>query len=899
VARSFRGYEIEKKIGAGGMATLYLGMQKALNRHVAIKMLHPGLADDESFISRFEREAKTASSIGHRNIVSVFDFGVEDDVYYIVMELVRGSDMKDLLADAGAFPPEVVLAVLEEVSYGLEAAHKQGVIHRDIKPGNVMLSEDGEVKVADFGLARESSDIARMSSLTLPGSVLGTPAYMSPEQATGKEIDHRTDIYSLGVMAYELLTGEKPFQGASYSEIRDQIINRDPPRVALKAAVTPETESLLSRMMEKDPDRRFPSMRHCIRAIEDCMETLDPTGGLIKYRRKYLTKFAQNPTQFGEELRKSSISAHLDRGFYFKQMGMAKIDDAVREFRYVLAMDPDNSKATSAITELRTQAEESGVRLPEDAAPPATREPSTRRLGPDLEPAERPPVARPAPPVAATPARDASGSSVGSGVSRSSADRSGARDPSATRIFGESSTAPMATQVLSPEESGLRAPRRIGFPGRIVGPAVAVLVVIALLIWRPWAGGGDSGGAGALALRSDPAGASVFLKGPGDADFRPTGQSTPCEIEDLSSGIWEVRLELAGSKPQVRKVPVQDASASLAVTMVPLDAEAHFQLATTPGGATVRLRRPSETAFRTLEGKTPYTSEALDSGRWIVQAELAGTGTVTRPVDLAPGATVEIAWDLVRDADQGRLEVTSEPSGARIRIRPDGSRNWEDTGQRTPATLEKLAVGAWDVEAQQDGYEAATGSGTVARDVVASVALTLRRKQDRPPAPVGDGYARIVASPFADIYLDGRIFATEQRLAVLPLASGKSHDIELRHRTFGTKTFKNVKAAPGDTVDLGRFEFRWGHVRVFCKPPVPADLLIDGSQVDRQTPFSDQISAGTHRFQVRKSGYRVADVTVTAPDGAQTQPSRGAEGEVSVPVPSDGEVRVQFTLEKE
>ena len=160
--RSFRGYELQGKLGAGGMSTLYLGIQTALNRKVAVKMLHPGLADDENFISRFEREAKTASGIGHRNIVSVFDFGVEDDVYYIIMELVQGTDLKEALAKTGRIPPEVVLAILEETSYGLEAAHEQGVIHRDMKPSNVMLSNSGEVKIADFGLARQPSDISRL-----------------------------------------------------------------------------------------------------------------------------------------------------------------------------------------------------------------------------------------------------------------------------------------------------------------------------------------------------------------------------------------------------------------------------------------------------------------------------------------------------------------------------------------------------------------------------------------------------------------------------------------------------------------------------------------------------------------------------------------------------------------
>ncbi len=900
--RSFRGYDIEGKLGAGGMSTLYNGIQKALNRRVAIKMLHPGLADDENFISRFEREAKTASGIGHRNIVAVYDFGVEDDVYYIVMELVQGMDMKDALAKTGRIPPEVVLAILEEVSYGLEAAHEQGVIHRDIKPSNVMLSNAGEIKVADFGLARQSSDISRLSALTLPGSVLGTPAYMSPEQAAGKDVDHRTDIYSLGVMTYELLTGEKPFRGSTYSEIRDQIINHDPAPLGVRAPVTPEIQALVDRMLAKDPDKRFPSMRHVIRAVEDCMETLDPTGGLIKHRRKYLQKFAQDPEGFRDELRRSSISAHLDRGFYFKQMGLAKIEDAVREFRYVLFLDPENAKANEALHELERQAEESGVRLPKAGGAPA--------------PAKAPPPA--AGPPATTPSGsrlpfedplDTKKSPSGSRTARI-APPAPAPSGDRTKVLSSGDVAAGATQVLGAESAARRGggagPMRWAIP---VG--VVVVAAAAFGVWRMTSGGGTPAAAGALALASQPPGAAVLLRGPGETDFRPTGMVTNCRIPDLADGRYEVRLELAGHRPEARAVDIAGAEKSLVVSLTALAQDGRFELATSPAGAAVLVRRPGSGEFRELPGKTPLTSEPLAAGTWEVRADLPGTGRLTRTVEVPAGGLAALSWDLTRERDVGSLDVTSDPAGAAIRIRKKGERDFRGTGKTTPATLADLEAGAWEVRVEKTGFAAQTSEAAVEGNGMSRLAFALAQSAAPEPeaetgpsttpatGPAGkDGYARVVINPFADVYVDGRMFQSQARVATVPLPSGRSHTLELRHPTFGTRTFRNVKVAAGDTLDLGRYDFKWGQVRVFCKPPLPADLLIDGKPASRQTPYAEKIAAGEHTFGVRKDGYRISEVVITEPGGGERHLRPDRSGAVTVEVPADEEVRIQFSLEK-
>ncbi len=809
--RSFRGYEVKEKIGAGGMSTLYKGVQTALGRTVAIKLLHPGLADDASFIARFEREARAASALGHPNIVSVIDFGSEDDVYYIVMEYVPGTDLRVVLDKTPKLPPEIVLALLEEVAYGLDAAHERGIIHRDIKPGNVLLSTAGQVKVADFGLARQASDIERISALTVPGSVLGTPAYMSPEQAAGKDIDHRTDIYALGVMAYELFTGEKPFQGGTYSEIRDQIINHDPPRISKRAAVTEEIEALVGRMMAKDPDKRFLQARNLVRAIEDCMETLDPSGGLIKHRRRYLARFAQDPAGFSDELRRSSVSAHLDRGLYFQQMGLSKIDDAVREFRYVLFLDPENSKARDALDELHKKADESGVRFPSDPGPPRSRSEQsageTTRARVRLESGERTRVL----PDEAAPAAADERTRVDSGAKpRASAGRAGGPKPEGASAIG-----------------------------RLVRPAAigAGVLALAFVAWRLFAGGGGAAPspAGALLVESDPSGAAVSVRGPGDAAFRETGLVTNCTVERLAAGEWDVRVALAGHEPEVRRVGVRDRPERVAV-----------KLSAVPGSS--------------------------------------GTPPPPPPVPPAP-------------AQAGRIAFSSTPDGAKISVRGPGESGFRDLPGVTPFTSDTLAAGSWEVRADREGYVRQTSRVDVGPGTTAAVALALVVDE-----PTGDGFVKVTAVPFADIYVDGKLVQAQGKkvVAAVPATPGKRHVVELRHPSFGTHKFDRVAVTSGDTTDLGRYDFKVGALRVFCKPSVPADVYIDGKKQDRQTPFfSDRVGAVKHKVGLMKEGFVVKEAIVIDPTGAEKKlrPS-GARNEVEITVPPDGEVKLQFVVEK-
>lgn len=627
------------------------------------------------------------------------------------------------------------------------------------------------------------------------------------------------------------------------------------------------------------------------------METLDPTGGLIKHRRKYLQKFAQDPEGFRDELRRTSISAHLDRGFYFKQMGLAKIEDAVREFRYVLFLDPENPKASEALRELERQAEESGVRLPKTPAPDVVAEAVAA-------------PAPPPPPVAKAPSRSPFEDSLDDKPPSGSRTARVARPPDRTKVLSAEEAAAGATQVL---DSGSRGARRAaGGPAPWLIPAVVVVVAaVAFAVWKFTAGGGAGGTKaveGAIALATEPPGAAVSVRAPGETEFRSTGLVTNCRIPDLADGRYEIRVELAGYRAEARNVDVAGAEKSLVLSLTALAQDGRFELTTTPPGATVSVRRTGTADFRELPGRTPLTSESLAAGGWDVRAELAGTGRLTRAVQVPAGGLATLAWDLTREHDAGNLDVTSDPAGASIRIRAKGERDFKATGKTTPATVPDLAAGDWEVRVEKSGYAAQTSPVTVEGATVSRVAFALApsatapdvETPPTPPATPGakDGWAHLVVNPFADVYVDGRIFQSQARAVTIPLAAGRAHTVELKHPTFGTHTFRNVKVAGGDTTDLGRYDFKWGHVRVFCKPPVPADLLVDGAPASRQTPFADKIAAGDHRFAVSKDGYRIVEVVITDPGGGERHVKPDSKGSVSVEVPPDAEVKVQFTLEK-
>jgi serine/threonine-protein kinase len=250
-----RRYRVIEKVGSGGMAEVYKAVDEVLGRTVAVKVLHPRYAADPTFVARFRQEAQAAANLSHPGIVNIYDWGRDDETYYIVMEYVHGTDLKALIGQKGALDPMKAAEYGSQVCAALAVAHGYDIIHRDIKPHNIVLAPDGTVKVMDFGIARAGN-----STMTQTGSVLGTAHYVSPEQAQGRPLGPGSDLYSLGVVLYELTTGRLPFDADTPVAVALKQVNEEPvPPRQLNPQIPPALEAVIMRALQKDPAARYSS----------------------------------------------------------------------------------------------------------------------------------------------------------------------------------------------------------------------------------------------------------------------------------------------------------------------------------------------------------------------------------------------------------------------------------------------------------------------------------------------------------------------------------------------------------------------------------------------------------------------------------------------------------------
>jgi serine/threonine-protein kinase len=287
-------YELLELIGKGGMSSVYKAHDRLLDRQIAVKVLHPHFTEDEEYVERFRREARSVAQLSHPNIVTVIDRGEDDGRQFIVFEYVEGENLKQLLERTGPMPVRDALLLALQMARALSFAHGRGLIHRDVKPQNVLLNADGQAKMTDFGIAR-SVDV---QGVTITGTVLGTSEYIAPEQARGQQVDAQTDVYSLGVVLYELLVGGVPYEGETFVTVALKHVNEPTPSVLDRRPELPPRVALaVERAMAKSPDERFASMQELVDELEACLDELDPSAeqATMISRRPVAPKRARQP----------------------------------------------------------------------------------------------------------------------------------------------------------------------------------------------------------------------------------------------------------------------------------------------------------------------------------------------------------------------------------------------------------------------------------------------------------------------------------------------------------------------------------------------------------------------------------------------------------------------------
>ena len=357
---TFGRYEILDKLGEGAMGVVYRARDASLGRVVALKMLSADLGAEEELHQRFQREAEAIGRLSHPNIVTVYDVGEASGQLYMAMELLEGDDLRSLIEKRATIALADRVRILIQICTGLAYAQSRGVVHRDIKPANILVGSDGRAKILDFGLARVSA----RSTITRRGVILGTPDYMAPEQAMGKGVDRRSDVFSAGAVFYEFLTLEKPFKGKTLHAVLYQIISDDPePVLTVNPEVPVRLAAIVHRMLRKDPDLRYGAMEDVARDLSDLHVALRSSGG-----RSTLPVPA---SPVSEETR-ARVRDRVAQGRALLDAGQA--DRAVAEMKDALRLDPSAEDAAELLWR-------AGRKLQDGRpAPPALDSESERRV---------------------------------------------------------------------------------------------------------------------------------------------------------------------------------------------------------------------------------------------------------------------------------------------------------------------------------------------------------------------------------------------------------------------------------------------------------------------------------------------------------------------------------------
>ncbi len=343
IGRILDKYEILEEVGQGGMSVVYKGMDTSLHREVAVKVLHPHLASHVEARRRFEREAQAVAKLRHENILEIFDYsGKNSSESYIVTEFIRGRTLKDFITDHKIAFPEIGAMIVAEVCRALGHAHSLGVLHRDVKPENIMIRDDGVVKLMDFGIAQ----IVDAQRMTVTGQLLGSPAYMSPEHVEGKPLDFRTDVFSVGILMYQLATGELPFKGRNPHEILKRIAEcRFIDARVVNPLVGERFGKIIAKALAHDPDDRFADVAPMLDEIARYLGEAE-----LGEPRAELARFFAAPVPYEQALRQRLISALTKRGK--QELADKKTNSALELYNRVLTIDPANEEVLREIDKL-------------------------------------------------------------------------------------------------------------------------------------------------------------------------------------------------------------------------------------------------------------------------------------------------------------------------------------------------------------------------------------------------------------------------------------------------------------------------------------------------------------------------------------------------------------------
>jgi serine/threonine-protein kinase len=758
-------YEILGELGRGAMGVVYRAVDPVIGRNVAVKTIRlteegTGLSRPE-LLSRFQTEARAAGLLTHPNIVVVYDAGEEDGLYYITMELVVGQSMQAVFDDTEAFPVPRILRILEQACSALQFAHERNIVHRDIKPANLMLTADDTVKVTDFGTAK----ILQFGTVQQTTHVMGTPSYMSPEQVKGRPVDGRTDIFSLGVVMYEMLTGEKPFPGQSITTVIYKIVNEEPiPPRQLNPSIHPGLNDIVLRALAKEPEERYQSCREMLEDLRNYRalgghDRGGPDATLISPRNQFPGQPYSTPTdplrpQFPEDTPTRAAARALQQ-----RAATPSQTPAIRRTNPLPPLEEAPPKKSNAfatvlaaifliaviaygIVRLRPEIQAAHARNNPSAAPPTApvasptaASDSTAKPDPtdNSKPTDNTPAA--ALPTTETTATPASTNDA---------------TPAAKPVEPPVTAPPPAPKKSEPSVSPAAAEYKRQVEQAIADKDLANRVKV-------------SATANVLTLtgKLHPAEHSAFLKLMRDA---PSNIRIADDIQYDDTPVSAAESGDNGSHP------------------VPAAGKSAIHIVTDVIGATATLFGPA--GRHLFDCQTPCSFNNLAPTQYSLQVTKDGFSPLQTALELNAGQVLDEKLHL--EATAAGLRVTSQPAGADIFI------NGAKQSGKTPATI-PLAQGQYDLVLRMPGYSSYAGHVVVRDNAQTKIDAQLKEKSDAHVA-----WAQVHTTPEgAEIFIDGAP-AGEISPARVQIPSG-THIIAMRMKGYQLAR-RGVEASEGGTV---------------------------------------------------------------------------------------------------